>query len=267
MKQFKLLVALATITLLFQNCNHFSAAGLSSHGQPIKEVQGKLTASPTISSVTLDHSTWDALLKKHVDGNGIVDYKGFEKDRATLTAYLQLLSAQEPTDGWSVQELLAYYINVYNAFTIHAILDHYPVKSIKDISGVWTKGSVPIGDNNLSLAGVENGVLRKMNEPRIHFAINCASLSCPKLLNEAYTAAKIDEQLERATREFINGDNNDLSKSNPTLSSIFDWYAKDFKVKGKEDLIGYINIYSTIEIDEKAELHYKAYNWDLNEQD
>ena len=267
MKKFKILVVLALTSLLVQSCNLFSAAGLSSQGQPIKEVQGNLGATPAISSVTLNHEPWDVLLKKYVDSNGMVDYKGFEKDKPALISYLQMLSAQEPTYDWSVQELLAYYINLYNAYTVAAILDHYPVKSIKDISGVWTSGSVPIGDNNLSLGGIENGVLRKMNEPRIHFAINCASISCPKLLNEAFKAATIDEQLDSVTRDFINSDKNELSKSNPKLSSIFDWYSKDFTVDGKRDVIGYINRYSKIKIDKNAELQYKAYDWNLNEQD
>lgn len=267
MKKLKILFVITLTSLLVQSCNLFSAAGLSSQGQPVKEVKGNLMSTPTKSSATIDHTAWDNLLKKHVDSNGMVDYKGFERDRPALTSYLQMLSAQEPTYDWSVQELLAYYINLYNGYTVAAILDHYPVKSIKDISGVWTSGSVPIGDNNLSLGGIENGVLRKMNEPRIHFAINCASISCPKLLNEAFTASAINEQLDRVTRDFINGDKNELSKSNPKLSSIFDWYDKDFTVDGKQDVIGYVNLYGKIKIDEKAELQYKAYNWNLNEQD
>ena len=267
MKHFRILAVLAMITLLFQSCNLFSAAGLSSQGQPIKEVQGELISTITDSSVNMDHSQWDELLKKHVDSNGMVNYKGFQKDSTALASYLKMLSANAPTYGWSVQELLAYYINTYNAYTVQAILDNYPVQSIKDISGVWIGGSIPIADNQLSLAGVENGVLRKMNEPRIHFAINCASISCPKLLNEAFTASKINEQLDRVTREFINSDKNELSAKHPKISSIFDWYAKDFTVNGKQDVIGYINLYSDGKVDNKVKLQYKAYNWNLNEQD
>lgn len=101
-----------------------------------------------------------------------------------------MLSAQAPDKTWSVQELLAYYINLYNAYTVDLILKNYPVKSIKDLNGPWTKAIVPIGDIRMSLGGIENSILRKMNEPRIHFALNCASVSCPKLLNEAYSAKK-----------------------------------------------------------------------------
>ena len=140
------------------------------------------------------------------------------------------------------------------------------MKSIKDISGPWTSAIVPIGDKTLSLGGIENGILRKMNEPRIHFAINCASISCPKLLNEAFTASRIEAQLDKATREFINSDKNDLNKSNPKLSSIFDWYRKDFTVDGEVDVIAYINKYTTKKIDKTASITYKNYNWNLNEQ-
>ena len=162
--------------------------------------------------------------------------------------------------------MLAYYINTYNAYTVELILNNYPVKSIKDISGAWTKGIVPIGNTKLSLGGIENGILRKMEEPRIHFAINCASYSCPKLLNEAFTAARINEQLDKVTIDFINGNKNELSANSPKLSSIFDWYQKDFTINGKQDVIGYINEYAISKINPSAQINYKEYNWKLNEQ-
>ncbi|MDC7999583.1 DUF547 domain-containing protein [Aequorivita todarodis] len=260
---------LATVFFLaffLQSCNLLSAAGVSSQGQPTKEVKNGLTSTTANSSVNVDHSQWDKLLKKYVDDEGMVNYKGFKKDEAKLNEYLQMLSEKNPTDDWSVQELLAYYINLYNAATVKLIVENYPVKSIKDIDGAWTKGRVAVGDKMLSLGGIENGILRKMNEPRIHFAINCASISCPKLLDEAYTAAKINEQLERATGVFINSDKNEISASNPKVSSIFDWYAKDYKVNGKQDVIGFINKYSNTKINPGATLSYKNYNWELNEQ-
>jgi hypothetical protein len=140
------------------------------------------------------------------------------------------------------------------------------VKSIKDIDGPWTKGIVLVGDKKLSLGGIENGILRKMNEPRIHFAINCASISCPNLSNEAYVASKINEQLDRAAKDFINGDKNELSETNPKLSSIFDWYQKDYLIDGKQDVIGYINQFATVKLNANATLTYKDYDWNLNEQ-
>lgn len=256
---------LIAIAVSFQHCAIFSAAGLTSQGQPTKEVNGTLN-NLSNSEVIVDHSSWDKLLKKYVDKNGMVDYKGFQKDQAALREYLMMLSETQPKESWSVEELLAYYINTYNAYTVQLILDNYPVKSIKDINGPWTSGIVPIGDKNLSLGGIENGILRKMNEPRIHFAINCASVSCPKLLNEAFSASKIEEQLDRATKEFINSDKNEINSSNPKLSSIFDWYRKDFIVNGEVDVIAYINMYAAQKIDRSASIEYKNYDWNLNEQ-
>jgi hypothetical protein len=254
------------IALSFNGCALFSAAGLSSQGQPVKEVKTPLKSTTQGSEVNVDHSQWDKLLKKYVDSDGLVDYAGIKKEDKALQSYLKMLSSQEPNDRWSVQELLAFYINLYNAYTVDLILDNYPVESIKDISGPWTRGIVPIGNNDLSLGGIENGVLRKMNEPRIHFAINCASISCPKLLNEAYTAARINEQLDKATNQFINSDKNEITIGNPKLSSIFDWYQKDFNIDGEQDVIGYINQYSEVKIEENAPIGYLEYNWNLNTQ-
>lgn len=259
-----------TVALLvafsLQSCNLLSAAGITSQGQPTKAVNASLTSTTANSSVNVDHSNWDKLLKKHVSKAGLVDYKGFQKDRQELDGYLKMLGEKDPNNDWSVQELLAYYINLYNAATVKLILDNYPTKSIKDIQGNFTKGYIMIGSRELSLGGIENGILRKMNEPRIHFAVNCASISCPKLLDEAFTASKINEQLERVTKEFINSDKNDISASNPKVSSLFDWYQKDFEVNGKKDVIGFINKYSKTKINPGTTLAYKDYNWNLNEQ-
>lgn len=211
----------------------------------------------------MDHKMWDDLLQKHVSASGMVDYKGFKNDREKLDKYLKMLSSQEPTNEWGANELLAYYINLYNAYTVDLILRNYPVKSIKDIDSPWTSEFVKVGDTEISLGGIENSVLRKMNEPRIHFAINCASISCPKLLNEAFTANKIEEQLERVTKEFINSDKNEISKNSAKLSSIFDWYKKDFKENGT--VIDYVNQFSNTKISSGTSITYKDYNWDLNE--
>lgn len=266
----KTLFNIATVLFVvfsMQSCNLLSAAGISSQGQPTKKVKTELTSTTANSAVNVDHSQWDKLLKKHVDVKGLVDYKGFKNDKAKLDDYLKMLSEKNPTDDWSVQELLAYYINLYNAATVRLIVENYPLKSIKNIDGAWTKGHVSVGNKELSLGGIENGILRKMNEPRIHFAINCASISCPKLMNEAYVAGKINEQLDQAAKEFINSDKNDISPSNPKLSSIFDWYQKDFKVDGKQDVIGFINQYAKTKINPGATITYKEYNWSLNEQE
>ena len=259
-KVFLSLAVLISGACMFASCNLISSAGLDSKGLPTPDASQE---SVQDADPVLDHSVWNNLLQKHVSKNGMVDYKGFKSDRAKLDNYLKMLSSQEPTKDWSNNELLAYYINLYNAYTVDLILRNYPVKSIKDISSPWTKEFIKVGDTEISLGGIENSILRKMNEPRIHFAINCASISCPKLLNEAYTAAEIEEQLERVTREFINSDKNEISENSAKLSSIFDWYKKDFKVDGS--VIDYINKYSETKIKPGASISYKEYDWNLNE--
>ena len=213
----------------------------------------------------VDHSIWDQLLKNYVADNGKVNYKGFKQDAKLLNDYIDYLATKIPSENWSKQEKLAYFINVYNANTIKLIIDNYPTKSIKDIKNPWSKNRIKIGEEDFSLEDIEHKILRKMNEPRIHFAINCASASCPKLLNMAYTADNIETLLEKATKDFISDfDKNKISKENVQLSKIFDWYKKDFTKNGS--LIDYINQYSKVKIDSDAKIFYLEYDWNLNEQ-
>jgi hypothetical protein len=266
MKLLKYAVLLTILTFTLQSCNLLSAAGVTSLGQPTKKVEGTLISTTANSEVNVDHSQWTQLLQKQVDKNGLVDYKGFQKNEKMLDAYLDMLASNAPNNNWSVQELLAFYINLYNAQTVKLILENYPTKSIKDLNGPWTKGRARIGGRKLSLGGIENSILRKMNEPRIHFAINCASISCPKLLDEAYTAAKINEQLDNVTRQFVRGSQNDIKDTEAQLSSIFTFYPNDWKVNGKVNITGYINQYSQRRLSPNANLTYKNYDWSLNEQ-
>ncbi|MGB8704173.1 MAG: DUF547 domain-containing protein [Gillisia sp.] len=249
----------------FTGCNLLSSAGFNNKGLSVKEAPKNLTSTTANSAVHLDHSAWTKLLQKYVDAKGFVDYRRFMKDKPKLEEYIRMLASQQPAEDWSVQEQLAYYINAYNANTIKLILDHYPIKSIKDIDGPWTKERVKIGDKMISLGGLENSILRKMNEPRIHFAINCASISCPKLQREAYTAAKINEQLDRAADEFINSDKNEISANSAKLSSIFKFYTKDFKNMAGS-LVNYLNKFSDTKLNKNADISFKDYNWNLNEQ-
>lgn len=265
MKSFLNFTTVLCLLFSLQSCALFSAVGNNTHGQPVKKVANVLSKSSLNSSAHIDHSLWNQLLKKHVNSNGLVHYRGFIKDEAKLDEYLYMLAKQEPLETWSVQELLAYYINLYNAGTVKLIIENYPIKTIKDINRPWGKDRVSIGDKMISLNEIEHGILRKMNEPRIHFALNCASISCPKLLNEAYTAATINKQLNLVAETFINGPENDISASNPKISSIFKWYSGDFTVNGKKDVIGYINQFSSAKINSNASISYLDYNWNLNE--
>ncbi len=232
---------------------------------------------PNTSPTPPDHSLWTELLQKHVSEEGEVNYPGFIKDSTKLDEYLDLLSSHAPDrKKWSDDEQLAYWINVYNAFTVKIVADHYPVETIKEIGGrvnipfvstVWDIKFIDIGGKKIHLNRVEHGIIRKeFKEPRIHFAVNCASYSCPVLLNEAYTAEKLEEQLQQQTVHFINNPRFNIIE-NPNkakISRLFQWYSGDFKVDGK-DIIDYINRYSDIQLASDAEISYMDYDWSLNE--
>jgi hypothetical protein len=212
----------------------------------------------------VDHRIWDQLLQAHVSPAGMVDYTGFHKDQARLQAYLETLSQHPPQTNWASSDRLAYWINAYNAFTVQLILDHYPLKSIRDLEKPWDQSFIELGGKTYSLNDIEHGILRKrFEEPRIHFAVNCASVSCPLLLNRAYTPAQLEEQLERQARHFINDPAyNQLSQGK--LSSLFDWYAEDFTQEGS--LIAYLNRYAKAPLPPETEVSFLPYNWNLNKQ-
>lgn len=221
------------------------------------------------------HAIWDQLLKAHVKPNGLVDYKGFIKDKAKLEQYTKLLSANAPDrKTWSKNQQLAYWINAYNAFTVTLIVDNYPVESIRDlgpklkiplIKDVWHYKFFKIGGVDSSLDEIEHSILRKeFDEPRIHFAVNCASVSCPPLLNEAFMAEKIESQLTKVATTFINDPTrNKISADKAEISSIFSWFKGDFTKKGS--LIDFLNLYSKVKIKPSAKISHLNYDWNLNE--
>ncbi|MDG1571854.1 DUF547 domain-containing protein [Robiginitalea sp. M366] len=230
------------------------------HGNP----EARLPA-PDPAQEAPSHAQWDSLLQAHVSADGLVDYAGFLQDRHRLQAYLDHLSGYIPGQHWSREETLAYYINLYNAGTVALILEHYPVGSIKDIRSPWGKRRLKLGDATLSLDDVEHGILRKMGEPRIHFALNCASFSCPKLRPEAYFADRLEAQLEAAARDFINDPlRNRAAGGRPELSRIFKWYGADF-TQGGGTLTGFLNRYLKTPLPEGTTLRYLPYDWSLND--
>lgn len=225
-------------------------------------------------SQPITHELWDTLVQTHVSETGNVDYKGFIRDSIKLDQYLNQLSSHHPNDkNWSADERLAYWINAYNAFTVKLIVDNYPVKSIKDIKNgipfvntVWDIKFIKIEGKEYDLNNLEHGITRKrFNDPRIHAAFNCASYSCPRLRNEAFTAKRLDEQLDDQMRYFINNSTkNKLDPDNPKLSKIFKWYSGDFKKTGLSK-IDFINQYAEVKINKGADLDYLDYGWTLNE--
>jgi len=225
-------------------------------------------------SLGTDHSDWTVILEKYVDDKGFVDYSSLVIDKQPLLNYTAYLSKNPPSESWDKNDQLAYWINAYNAFTVLLIVDNYPIESIKDLNpvltiptirSVWTKDWFKIGGEDFSLDQIEHKILRKeFDEPRIHFAINCASYSCPVLRREAYNGINLDAQLNEQARLFINDvSRNTLGKEVVKLSLVFNWFSGDFK-KG-QTLIEFINRYADIKIDENAKISFVKYDWKLND--
>lgn len=231
--------------------------------------------NPDSDSEPISHEQWTALLEKHVTDKVFVDYQGFREDSNQLDAYLEKLSSHHPNEKhWSEKERLAYWINAYNAFTIELVLKHYPVESIKDVvtglnitfvNSPWDIKFIEIEGEEYDLNNLEHDIMReRFEEPRIHFAINCASVSCPRLIDEAYKAGKLDEQLDRRAKAFINDTNrNRIQEDQIEISRIFRWFKGDFTKNGS--LIDYLNKYSETFIDEDASINYMDYDWRLND--
>ena len=217
-----------------------------------------------IYNEAFDHALFNDLLKKHVSNTGNVSYHGFKNDSNILQRYIELLKTHQPKDSWTKTDKLAYWINTYNALTIDLILKNFGTKSIKDINDPWEQRLWQFGDKWLNLNDIEHEILRKMDEPRIHFAIVCASISCPKLQNEAFTSSRLEGQLNLATKEFLSDTSkNKLSEDTIKISKIFKWFKKDFEKSGS--LIDFLNRYSDVKISVRAKRSYSDYNWGLND--
>lgn len=212
-----------------------------------------------------DHSLWSTLLGRYVDDAGQVNYTGFAAD-PQLDVYLQDLETTHPDETWTLHERMAFWINVYNAYTVKLITDNLPLKSINDIDKPWDQEIITIEGQTYSLNDVEHEILRpEFRDPRVHFAINCASISCPRLRNVAFTSANLTKELDAATREFINDDKyNKVTAEKVELSPIFDWFKDDFDLMG--GIQNFFKQYSKVQIKDINKVTYKTYDWGLNGQ-
>ena len=224
---------------------------------------------------TFDHSAFDALLRKHVDKDGWVDSEGFGSDAVSLDAYIASIG-NAPFADLGRDEKLAFLINAYNAFTLRLILDHYPIESIMDIPSAkrWDAKRWRLGQMTLSLNQIEHEQVRpKFAEPRIHFALVCAAIGCPKLRNEAFQADRIEEQLEDQTRYVHSHDRwfgYQPGAKEVHLTKLYDWYGADFKqVAGS--VLDFAARYSAplksaLGEDKKPRINWLDYDWTLNDR-
>ena len=224
------------------------------------------------SEAAVDNSLYGELLAKYVK-NGVVDYQGFKNQEAKLDKYLTVLENTRVNE-LSRNEQFAFYVNLYNAWTIKLVLGAYPdIDSIKDLGnifrGPWKKKIVRIHGKLLTLDDIEHGILRaQFKDPRVHFAVNCASKSCPPLISEPYRGSTLNRQLDDATRAFINDPSSNYLEGNKLyVSRIFKWFSEDFN----DDVVGFFlkyaegNFKKELEAKkDKIKIVYLSYDWSLN---
>lgn len=222
---------------------------------------------------SISHQEWQSFLDRYLIVNGdntLVQYASVSaEDTQKLKRYITSLSAVDPRN-YSQKEQYAYWVNLYNAITVELILEAYPVKSITKLGGLFSFGPwgdevVEVAGKKLSLNDIEHRILRPIwNDPRTHYAVNCASLGCPNLQPQAFTADNTEQLLEKAAKEFINSDKGVLQSQGKTqLSSIYDWFADDFG--NQQELIQHLAKYRPELANLGGKFSYE-YDWDLNEQ-
>lgn len=236
------------------------------------------------NAATIDHSQWQKVLDNylvdnHSSGVNLFNYNAVtQQDRALLQSYLNTMQAIDPR-GYRKDVQKAYWINLYNALTVELILENYPVKTITKLGesfftfGPWGDDIATVGNQTLTLNNIEHDILRPIwQDPRIHYAVNCASFSCPNLSGTAYTAANMNALLEEGAKDYVNHSRGvSLNGDELTLSSIYKWYVEDFGGEEStllEHLIDYANPPLKNKLSNIAkqnpDIDYD-YNWNLNE--
>jgi len=239
-----------------------------------------IASAQIVFAATFDHSAFDRILKKYVNDSGLVDYNGIAKDK-TFKAYMKSLESAKP-EAMSHDGQLAFWINAYNAVTIAKVIRWKPRKSVREtlIPGVWiatkffTSREDTVAGKLISQDDIENEILRKqLKEPRIHFAIICASLGCPPLPRFAYTETNVQMKLEEETRNYLNskrGTRIDAAENTLYISKIFDWFAGDFESKSGSVLAfikPYLNQRTLQFLEKDPQIAYIHYDWALNAQE
>ena len=241
-------------------------------------------AVPAAKQISMDdivHTSWNDLLKTYVNGKGLVNYtalKSNRKDQAKLDRYLNHLARGSLTKRASRNARLAFWINAYNAVTVKGILREYPTTSIRNHTArlygynIWKDLLLNVGGKNVSLEMIEHDILRKMGDARIHFAIVCASQSCPRLLNEAYTPEKVNQQLDANAKVFFASRENfrfDAKRNRVYLSTILKWFAEDFGRTQAEQLRSvapFLPKSGRLAAKQKSvKVSYLSYDWGLND--
>ena len=210
--------------------------------------------------------SYNRLLSKYVTSSGVkyAEWKGNVADIQALQGVVDAIAKENAGAG---KQQIAFYLNAYNAWILHEALGKYPTKSVKDtLFTFFTSKRITVAGQQTSFKAFEDNVIRKLGEPRIHFALNCASRSCPPLSRQAFTSGNLDGQLETLAKGYINSDRGvrySPETKTAELSKIFDWYKDDFKGEGGP--IAFINKRRSTQIAADAKISYQDYDWGLNE--
>ncbi|HLF12952.1 MAG TPA: DUF547 domain-containing protein [Gammaproteobacteria bacterium] len=238
------------------------------------------TPVPTIATdaADIDNATWFArwtsVLERHVDGAGRIDFAELRDNHDELDRVVGFIAAVDPAsrpDRFPTHEdKLAYYINAYNALAMYGVLKAGVPDSLGGLRkiGFFYLRTFTVGGRSISLYDLENDVIRPMGDSRIHFALNCMVVSCPRLPRHAFTPGEMDRQLDEATREFVADSRNvrvDPERRDVWLSAIFDFYTKDFLAAAKS-LVDYVNRYRTEKVPDGFEVRFSDYDWTVNAQ-
>ena len=236
-----------------------------------------------ISMDQINHAAWDALLQKYCDERGLVNYEAWHRsreDQALLKQYLAHLSSADPRRQASSAARMAFWINAYNAVTLQGILREYPTTSIRNHTAkvfgynIWKDLLLPVGDQTYALEQIENEILRKMGDPRVHFAIVCASMGCPRLLNRAYVPQQLDSQLTINARQFFSDPKRfryNAAQRQLEVSPILNWYATDFGPNTAAQMRTIAPFLpdqtaQSLAASGQARVSYLGYDWGLNDQ-
>ncbi len=215
---------------------------------------------------------YNRLLEKYVTPHG-VKYAAWHGSAADLDALGKVVAAiaqQKP--GGGKEEKLAFYVNAYNANVLNGVLEKYPVKSVRDIAplfGFFTQERITVSGEKMSLNHLEKDIIHGFGDPRMHFVLNCASASCPPLLNKSFTAANLSAEMDKAAASFLNDDKYGVEITDPgkkaAVSKIFDWYGPDFAASG--GVVGFIDKYRKPPLPVDVKISFQDYNWTLNAAD
>ena len=259
----------------------FSLPSLTASAAPKAEVWPRWTAHDGASTATIDHAAWDRFLAANLvlgrDGISRVAYGNLSRaDRRALARYVDALAAV-PISRHRRAEQLAYWINLYNALTIKVVLDHYPVKSIREINispgwfsiGPWDRKLIEVEGAVISLNDIEHRILRPIwRDARIHYAVACASLGCPNLAPEAYHAKTMDRRLSEGARAYVNHSRGvSIEGQRLYVSTIYKWFAEDFG-GGEKAVLDHLRRFATPELANRLAnfiaIDGYRYDWAIN---